>query len=117
MPKKIANSDTTVVVVNDEPDHEIGGGACHDYEITDKDGNSLAKLPIQHGAVGEHGVNGIRDVDMMHIIRHRLIDFQKGEHACEENEKMLYHICAALNWEAKRTQNRQKRNVEGTSKK
>lgn len=114
---RIAYTDTTMTLAIDEPDSEIGGGANHTYEITDKDGKLITIIPFQKGAVAEHGANGIRDVDLMQILRHRLVSFQNGDFKCEANEKMLYHICAALNWENKRTEDRENRGVEGTSEK
>ena len=117
MPNSISKTDTTQVLVLDEPNTEIGGGANHLYKITDNNNAGLSTILFQEGSVAEHGVTGIRDVDLMHILRHRLVAFQKGDYKCEENEKMLYHICAALNWEGKRTENRKKRGVEGTSEK
>ena len=116
---KISQTDTTKVTAMDEPDNEIGGGANHLYHITNhkNENQILTTIKFQHGPVKEHDINGIRDEDLMHILRHRLIAFQNGEFACKENKEMLYHICAAINWEIKRTENRKARNVEGTSKK
>ena len=119
--KKIAETDTTRTYTDDEPDHEIGAGANHKYVIYNKNNlvniNPLTRIKFQKGHVEEHGITGIRDVDLMWILKHRLEAFQAGEHACPENEIMLTHINAMIMTEGKRTADREARNVEGTSQK
>ncbi|MEJ1472145.1 MAG: hypothetical protein RPU59_13925 [Candidatus Sedimenticola sp. (ex Thyasira tokunagai)] len=108
---------SAVEVVN-----EIGpGGACHEYFI------SPAAMPVgsvsgefghvkfQHGPIGEHGVNGCHQEDLLAIVIHRLRSFQSGDFPCRENAVALTKIEEALHWLNHRTASRQDRGVEGTS--
>ena len=119
----------------DEPSF---GGACHEYTVTEQptaaeaydeystaacekpyeaERTEFARIKFQEGPESEHGINGIQDIDLLHIYRDRLLHFQRGEHACAENVEMLAHLDQVLWWNLQRTNNRKNRNVEGTSKK
>lgn len=112
----------TEVVVLDEPGE---GNACHEYEVrpipskgaTIAEGDQFAKVKFQKGPVGECGVNGCHQEDLLVIVIDRLESFQSGDFACRENQKALDHILEAMWWLNYRTNKRQKRGVEGTNQK
>lgn len=113
-PLGFSNSHTKVFVV-DEPGP---GNACHEYFIVDEHTwTVLEYIEYQRGPIGENGVNGIQGVDLLAIERHRYQGFQAGEYACRENDLTLQHIELATMWQDVRTTGRERRNVEGTSKK
>lgn len=109
----------TIVQVADEPGE---GGACHEYYISPSQGDpdspvgEYAAIRFQKGPVGEQGVNGCHQEDLLAIVIHRLEGFQSGEFACRENALALTNIKSALEWLNKRTADRQSRGVEGTNK-
>lgn len=93
------------------------GGEFHTYAIHEKaidDGNELALIVFQHGAVKEAGVNGVTIEDLLEICIHRLTCFQTGPYACSSNEQAADFIKLALGRLDSRTAERMKRNVEGT---
>ena len=59
---------------------------------------------------------GVLDVDLLEIVRDRLISFQSSEFACRENAIALTHIEDALLWLDKRVKDRARRGVLGTNK-
>lgn len=115
--REIARTDTTIVYVTDEPDPN-GGGTCHRYEIHGvaddiEDQPLLCTIKFQQGAVKEHGKNGIRDVDLLKILRHRYDWFQMGPFSSATNEVIAGHIGGAIEAEATRTRRRLLQGVEG----
>ena len=70
---------------------------------------------FQNGPIGESGVNGCHQEDLLAIVIHRLRGFQSGEYACRENALALTKLEEAMHWLNHRTSERQKRGVEGTS--
>ena len=48
---------------------------------------------------------------------HRLKGFQSGEYACPENEASLNNLMQSIMWQNARTVDRERRKVEGISKK
>lgn len=105
----------TVVYV--KGDREPGGNFCT-YAIHEKtmdDGNQLGIVVFQHGPVKEHGVNGVTEEDLLSICIHRLTCFQTGPYACDENNRAITYLHAALASLHERTANRMMRKVEGTS--
>jgi len=101
------------ITVMDEPG---AGGACHRYLVS-KDHVSLCYVKFQEGPVGEFGVAGCQNEDLLAIVIDRLECFQAGPYACEENEKALKKIREGLAWLRHRTADRIRRGVEGTNKK
>ena len=97
------------------------GGAYHKYGINFDAGGGYIRsygIHFQDGPRKINGsTNGILDVDLLEIVRHRLQCFQEGEYATRENEIALTHIEEALLWMNKRTEDRAERNVLGTDKK
>ena len=112
----------TEVVVMDKPG---AGGACHEYKVEpvqgaayqrDAQDGPFAVVHFQKGPIGEAGVNGCHQEDLLAIVIHRLQCFQAGPFACRENALALTKLEEAMHWLNSRTDNRQKRGVEGTSK-
>ncbi|MEJ1407112.1 MAG: hypothetical protein RPU62_09050 [Candidatus Sedimenticola sp. (ex Thyasira tokunagai)] len=108
----------SVVQVADEPGE---GGACHEYYIspvnepTNAPAGRFGHVQFQNGPVGEHGVNGCHQEDLLAIVIHRLQGFQSGAFACRENALALTKLEEAMHWLNSRTNTRQKRGVEGTN--
>lgn len=112
-----ATSRYTETFVLDQPGE---GGACHIYRVQDIDNANripFAEVNFQKGPIKENGVNGCHNEDLLDIVIHRLEGFQSGDFACRENAIALTHLQTALLWLAKRTNDRIKRGVEGTSAK
>lgn len=107
----------TEIIVKDEPSY---GGACHDYAIIEKtDGETtqqFTEIKFQYGPVGENGVNGCFQEDLIAICIDRLRSFQNGHFSCRENALALTKLEEALHWLNHRTKDRQRRGVEGTNK-
>jgi hypothetical protein len=74
----------------------------------------LQKIDFQEGAIGEHGVNGVMNEDLLVMVLTRLQGFQNSEFSCKENAMAITKIEEALLWLRKRTMGREQRGVEGT---
>lgn len=57
------------------------------------------------------------DVDLLEIVRDRLISFQSGQFSSRENACALTHIEEALMWQNRRVEDRIERNVLGKEEK
>jgi hypothetical protein len=101
----------TVVSVLDEPGQ---GNACHEYAIHDAKGHILGRVSFQNGPIGDVGVNGVHNEDLLAIVAHRLQGFQSGPYSCRENSLALTKIQEGLHWLRHRTDARESRGVEGT---
>lgn len=117
----IGTSRFSLVQVADEPG---AGGACHEYYISRapqtsdeaaRPAGEFGFVRFQNGPIGESGVNGCHQEDLLAIVIHRLRGFQSGEYACRENALALTKLEEAMHWLNHRTSERQKRGVEGTS--
>lgn len=98
---------------------EIGaGGAYHEYEIykscEDGEKHILSKINFQKGPIKESGINGCHNEDLISIVIDRLRCFQQGDYKCRENALAITKLEEALMWLRTRTENREKRGVEGT---
>ena len=91
--------------------------APHNFYVTDTDGNTLQHVDYQCGPIKEHGVNGVNNEDLIAMVICRLEHFQKSEFSSRENSIAITKLEEALLWLRKRTIQREKRGVEGTSKK
>lgn len=69
---------------------------------------------IQNGPIKENGKNGCQVVDMIAVAKHMLEELNK-KFPCRENAVTITKLDEALMWQEKRTKDREKRNVEGTS--
>lgn len=114
--RTIGTKKYTVVEVIDEPGQ---GGANHLYEILINPAvdrrTSLCVVRFQNGAIGEAGVNGVMNEDLIAIVIDRLQGFQNGQYKCRENAVAITKLEEALMWLRKRTQDREDRGVEGTN--
>lgn len=102
------------------------GGAYHEYairpieKIVDEYGEieSFSRVLFQQGARNDpNSRRGVLDVDLLEIVRDRLMCFQKGDYSCRENAIALTHIEEALLWMNKRVDDRAERGVLGTEEK
>ena len=92
------------------------GGACHDYEITSRtDPDLWCSIVFQNGPVKEAGVNGVTHETLLAILIDRLVGFQSGNYACDDNREALNNLRFALDCLQRRTRARLARGVEGTS--
>jgi len=100
------------VFATDNPDHS---GANHFYTVMDsKDKIIMGYIRFQQGARGGVDLpNGLRDDDLLEIVRDRLKGFQSGPYPCEENAEAIEAIEKALNVLKKRTDSRFERGVLG----
>lgn len=97
--------------------------ANHYYEVrqtpsegaTISDKEIYAKIKFQEGPIKEHGINGCHNEDLIAIVIDRLQSFQESSFKCKENAMAITKLEEALMWLNKRTQDRIKRKVEGTS--
>lgn len=76
---------------------------------------SLGDVKFQDGAIPAHGINGVMNEDLLHMVRIRLESFQKSQFKCRENALAITKIEEALHWLGHRTKAREDRGVEGTS--
>jgi len=96
----------------DEPDNS---GANHFYTVMDSDDKLImGYIRFQQGVRdGTALPTGLRDDDLLEIVRDRLKGFQAGPFPCEENDKALACIEEALKHLKKRTDDRFERGVLG----
>ena len=128
MPRELVNhtgnqaNDQLSIEVQDEPGI---GGACHRYFIggffsatNPSDPHSapstMLEILFQNGPIGEVGVNGVTNEALLAVIEDRLVHFQDGPFACEENADALHNVRLALAALHRRTKQRIDRGVEGT---
>lgn len=76
----------------------------------------LASVHFQEGPMGECGVNGVCNEDLIAMVLCRLQCFQDSDYHCKENEMAIEKLQEALLWLRKRTMGRQQRGVINTSK-
>ncbi len=113
----IADHKYTKVHAHDE---RTEGNANHHYEISQAM-EGEPKFPpcivgFQHGPIGEKGVNGVTNEDLLAIVIDRLYGFQAGKFKCRENAIALTKLEETQMWLYRRTALREKRGVEGTNK-
>ena len=85
-------------------------------ESTDpQEKDCFADIKFQKGPIKECGVNGCHNEDLIAIVIDRLQSFQESSFKCKENAMAITKLEEALLWLRKRTDDRIKRNVEGTS--
>lgn len=102
-----------------EPSKEFN--CYHEYSIESVDPLNIeghytfADIKFQKGPIKENGVNGCHNEDLIAIVIDRLQCFQESSYKCRENAIAITKLEEALMWLRKRTDDRIKRNVEGTS--
>lgn len=75
-------------------------------------------LHFQDGPIGEYGVNGTTNEEVIQVLVDRLNslqDMDSRKYACRENALAITHLQEALHWLQARTAARTQRGVEGTS--
>lgn len=93
--------------------------ANHSYQIISADSTKscYATIYFQAGPIKENGVNGCHNEDLIAIVIDRLQCLNQGDFACRENSIAITKLEETLMWLRKRTDDRVKRGVEGTSNK
>lgn len=93
------------------------GNANHKYSVntTKEPSTILGVVDFQKGPIQENGINGVMNEDLIAIVIDRLQGFQDSNYKCRENAIALTKLEEALLWLRKRTMDRERRNVEGTS--
>lgn len=111
---EIGTEKYTVVYAVDEKGE---GGANHVYDVstTQEPSIALQMVKFQKGSIKEHGVNGVMNEDLIAMVIDRLQGFQSGKFSCRENAIAVTKLEEALMWLRKRTMDREKRGIEGTS--
>lgn len=111
-PRVLCSTDLRVEAV----DERGAGHANHEYRIR-KYGEAKPLLTIffQKGPIQENGINGVQNEELLMVVIDRLIGFQTGEFACDENEEALRHLISAASILQLRTAKRKARGVEGKS--
>jgi hypothetical protein len=111
---EIGSERFTTIYAFDEPGM---GGASHEYNIIRKDSSdTVTSIKFQKGPVKESVANGCFNEDLIAIAIDRLRGFQSGDFPCRENALALTRLEEALHWLDQRTQDRQRRGVEGEFK-
>lgn len=104
----------TRVVAADEKKYN----ANHCYIVEPVDPKSpftiLGNIQFQKGPIKEAGVNGVMNEDLIAMVIDRLYSFQDSPFACRENAVAITKLEEALMWLRKRTDDRERRQVEGT---
>ena len=102
----------TIVALDDKGP----GNANHEYLIKSKDDDTTyADIKFQKGPRKDSSsVHGVLDTDLLEIVRDRLIGFQSGDFATDDNAKALEHVELALMYLNKRVMDRYERSVLGT---
>jgi len=106
--------DNLAIEAIDEPG---SGGARHTYNIFNMDEPHVLQCEVgfQNGPVKEAGINGVTQEALIAICMHRLECFQAGPFASPDNAEALEHLTKAMVALQRRTKDRLKRGVEGTS--
>lgn len=97
------------------------GGAHHVYMVKKapepgdkKNGDVMAMILFQKGALKVEGLNGIFIEDLLAIVIDRLQCFQAGDFRCDENEFALCSILVAQAYLKARTLRREAKGILGT---
>ena len=91
--------------------------APHHFEVANAETLEVIEtVDFQEGPIKECGVNGVCNEDLLLMVLVRLQSFQNSPYACKENEMAITKLEETLMWLRKRTLDREKRGIEGTSK-
>lgn len=95
------------------------GGGYHEYMVVAAEGQHILEhIQFQKGPRKAQGSTpGVLDCDLLEIVRDRLKAFCAGSMPCEETERALGHVEAALFHMNKRVEDRIARQVLGTMEK
>lgn len=98
-----------------EFEDEYKFNAPHHFKVKRvSDGDTIAEVNFQEGAIKEYGVNGVNNEDLIAMVLERLNGFQNSDYKCRENAIAITKLEEALMWLRKRTMARENRGVEGT---
>jgi len=89
------------------------GNACHQYQVSNGEGEVLVHVSFQNGPVGEGGVNGVQHAQLLAILEDRLRSFQLGAYASPLNERALGGVQDAISADEERTARRSLAGAEG----
>lgn len=105
----------TVVYATDEKEFY----ANHQYVVetteTSRPTAIIGQFKFQKGPIKEAGVNGVMNEDLIAMVIDRIQSFQESDYKCRENAVAITKLEEALMWLRKRTDDRERRGVEGTS--
>jgi len=87
------------------------------YFVVIRQRNNIIEFKIQNGPIKENGVNGCQVDTIIETAKKMYEGFQKDFAPCEETAQMIKHCQAIIDLTAKRKADREKRGVEGYSKK
>lgn len=76
---------------------------------------NIIKIHFQDGTVKDKGVIGLQAVGILEFVRNIFIELD-NYYPCTENAFTINTIQEAIHWQTKRTQDREKRGVEGYNK-
>ena len=94
----LTDQSMTYVVAGNEAGDETNP-TNHDFRIyRSTDDKVVGTLHFQQGALGEDGVNGVLNEDLLMILIDRVESFQRSKLRCRENENALQHLHEALFW-------------------
>jgi len=99
-----------------DPRDPNAGSASHCYGIQHADPKEVVRIQFQHGARRAVGsVSGIFDDDLLAILEDRLVGFESGPFACEENAEALQHIRKAREALGRRVATRMSQGILGVN--
>lgn len=106
----------SIRITADDPDPD-NGNASHRYYVDYRD--LFGSIQEQHvrfqsGPILDNGVNGTTNEVLLAIVIDRLRGFQSGKYANDYNARALAACLEAINALKARTEDREKRGVEGT---
>lgn len=90
-----------------KPEYDLG-------IISDDNGNDYEAIQFQHGPIGENGVNGIQNEDLLNLLCVRMRSLNE-KFPCRENSLVITKMEEALHWLEHRTKLRVEQGVEGKS--
>lgn len=113
--RALPNNAPTNVAAIDERDPKAGN-ASHTYGIQWGGPKDVTRIQFQHGPRGVEGSTpGVFDDDLLAIIEDRLVNFQDGPFACEENADALVFVRRARAMLGKRVARRIAQGVLGAN--
>jgi len=93
---------------------EVNPDCAHNHFILIDDTHNGIAFEIQNGPIKEHGVNGCQVDTLIHAAK-TIIEGLNKKFPCRENSVAITKLDESIMWLEKRTKDREKRNVEGTS--
>jgi len=104
------NYELSITSAPDSTDYPIGA----DSENLGSPVKTLLDIPFQDGPAKEVGINGFTEEALIAIAIDRLRGYQKGPYSCRENACAITHFEEGLMWLQNRSNDRERRGVEGS---